>query len=107
HLQALRRDFPVTIPRSGRLAGVALVASLALVTLAACGSDDNTSPGTSGAASDGKISCASGSIKSSGSSAQKNAMTQWISTYQQSCPGATVDYSPSGSGAGVEDFIND
>jgi phosphate transport system substrate-binding protein len=96
----LRRDFPVTITRYGRLAGVALAAALAL---AACGSDSNSS---SGGTSTGSISCQSGSIKASGSTAQKNAMAQWVANYQQACSGATIDYSPSGSGAGVQDFIN-
>jgi phosphate transport system substrate-binding protein len=92
----------VTITRYGRLAGVALAAALAL---AACGSDSNGSGGGSTGGS-GKISCQSGNIKSSGSSAQKNAIAQWIANYQQACSGATINYSPTGSAAGVTDFIN-
>ena len=90
--------------RYGRLAGIGLVGTLAL---AACGSDNNTSPGSSSAGGGAAaIACKTGSIKASGSSAQANAMTTWINTYQQACSGATVDYSPSGSGAGVQDFEN-
>lgn len=33
-------------------------------------------------------------------------MTEWINTYQTNCPGATIDYQSVGSGAGVQDFIN-
>jgi phosphate transport system substrate-binding protein len=92
----------VNITRFGRLAGVALVGTLAL---AACGSDNNasgTTPTTGGSGMD----CKTGTLKASGSTAQKNAMTQWITDYQKACTGATIDYSPSGSGAGVQDFIN-
>jgi phosphate transport system substrate-binding protein len=87
--------------RFGRLAGVALAATLAL---AACGSDNN-SPGSSASGGAG-ISCQSGSIKASGSTAQKNAMTEWVNAYQEACTGATINYTASGSGAGVTDFIN-
>ena len=89
--------------RTGRAAAVLLAGALAL---AACGSDSNGSSGASGTSSGGKIACQSGSIKASGSSAQKNAMTTWINTYQEACSGATINYSPTGSGAGVQDFQN-
>jgi phosphate transport system substrate-binding protein len=74
--------------------------------LAACGSDSNGASGTSASSSGGSIACKTGDIKASGSSAQKNAMTTWINKYQEACSGATIEYSPSGSGAGVQDFIN-
>jgi phosphate transport system substrate-binding protein len=45
-----------------------------------------------------------GSIKVAGSSAQANAIADWINAYQTACPGATIDYQPVGSGAGVEQF---
>jgi phosphate transport system substrate-binding protein len=97
----------VNITRLGRRSATAGVAVIGMLALAACGSDNNT-PATSGsaAASGAAISCQSGSIKASGSSAQKNAITQWITDYQTACSGATINYSPSGSGAGVQDFIN-
>lgn len=69
--------------------------------LAACGGGSSNS--SSGNAN---IDCVSGSIKASGSSAQKNAITDWINNYQQACEGATIDYQANGSGAGIQDFIN-
>lgn len=89
--------------RHGRAAAVLLAGALAL---AACGSDNNSSPSSSGGGGGGSIACKTGSIKASGSSAQKNAITTWINTYQEACSGATINYSPSGSGAGVQDFQN-
>lgn len=88
----------MTISRTARLAAVAVVGVLAL---AACGSD-----GGSSASSSGNADCVSGSLKASGSSAQKNAMAEWINGYQSNCSGATIDYQANGSGAGIQDFIN-
>jgi phosphate transport system substrate-binding protein len=96
----------VQINRLGILAG--LVASA--IALTACGSDSNssnsggtTTSGSSSSAS-GSASCGSGSLKAEGSTAQKNAMDQWISDYQSKCSGATVNYNGTGSGAGVQQF---
>ena len=69
--------------------------------LAACGGGSSNS-----SSSNGSIQCASGSIKASGSSAQKNAISEWINAFQQACPDATIDYQSNGSGAGIQDFIN-
>jgi phosphate transport system substrate-binding protein len=91
----------VTIKRTASIAAVTLAGALAL---AACGSDNGG--GSSSNSASGSVSCATGSIKSSGSTAQKNAMTSWINAYQTSCSGATIDYQANGSGAGVKDFIN-
>lgn len=81
--------------------GVAAVLALAL---AGC-SDAGTTDSASGGAASG--SGVSGSIKASGSSAQKNAMAEWINAFQTANPGATIDYQANGSGAGIQDFIND
>jgi phosphate transport system substrate-binding protein len=88
-------------------AGV-LAAALAL---AACGSD-STGGGSSSAGAGGNsssasnVDCASGSLKSDGSTAQQNAMTQWIKDYQTKCSGASITYGGGGSGQGVTDFTN-
>jgi phosphate transport system substrate-binding protein len=44
-------------------------------------------------------------LSAEGSTAQANAMTTWIKGFQQQCGGATVNYNPTGSGAGVQAFI--
>jgi phosphate transport system substrate-binding protein len=87
----------VKLQRSGIIAGIALTATLGL---AACGSDNNT-PTTSASVAD----CAGGSLTASGSSAQANAMAEWIKTYQSSCSSAKINYTGNGSGAGVTDFV--
>ncbi len=94
------------LQRHGIIAGLALTA---VVALAACGTDNNTaaspSGGTSGSAATGAIKCATGSLTSQGSSAQGNAMSQWIKDYQTACSGATINYQTTGSGAGQQAFI--
>ncbi len=92
------------LQRHSILVGIALTATLAL---AACGSDDNSdtpAPGsTSGSAS--AISCASGSLTAQGSSAQANAMAQWVKDYQTACPDGKVNYQSTSSGAGQQALI--
>ncbi|MFF5295560.1 phosphate ABC transporter substrate-binding protein PstS [Paractinoplanes globisporus] len=89
--------------RSGYLAGIALTATLAL---AACGSDNNDGGTGSTGASAAPGSCGTGSLTAQGSTAQKNAMDEWIKNYQAQCSGAKVDYQGTGSGAGVQAFIS-
>jgi phosphate transport system substrate-binding protein len=88
----------VTHSRHARLAGVLLVGALAL---AACGSDDNGDGDSAAAAGSG----ATGTLKGEGSSAQKNAIDQVISSFQEANSGATVEYNPTGSGAGITQFL--
>ena len=95
--------------RTGVVAG--LIAGA--VALTACGSDNNntsssSSPaaggGSSASATSAALKCATGTLNSDGSTAQANAMTQWIKDYQGKCSGTTVNYSGGGSGQGVTDF---
>ena len=96
--------------RLASVAGVVLVSSL---TLAACGSDNNAAGGTSAAPTAGKTSAAAapavdcgtgGKINAEGSSAQKNAIEQAIASFATVCPDITVNYNPTGSGAGITQF---
>ncbi len=77
----------------------AATAALALV-LAGCSDADQAG------SSDTSPSGVAGSIKASGSSAQKNAMAEWINSFQKANQGATINYQANGSGAGIQDFIN-
>jgi phosphate transport system substrate-binding protein len=93
----------VKLLRHGSIACLAMTGILAL---SACGSDNTTSTGTKG---DGGTKaaiadCAEGQLNAEGSSAQNTAMESWINNYSAAC-GATINYTPSGSGAGVKQFI--
>ena len=90
------------------------VSVAAAATLTACGSDKNAagpssspssaggSTGTSAAAADcgGK-----NSVSAEGSTAQQNAIAVFNQVWGQKCPGKNLSYNPTGSGAGVNQFI--
>ncbi|WP_404385147.1 phosphate ABC transporter substrate-binding protein PstS [Knoellia locipacati] len=94
------------IQRLGAMASLALVGSIAL---AGCGSDNNTGdPAASGdttASASANADCFDGTLNAEGSSAQKNAFEEVGSLFSAECTGATVNYNPSGSGAGIKQFI--
>jgi phosphate ABC transporter phosphate-binding protein len=89
-------------------AAVSLLAAGSLV-LSACGSDKNTSSGGSSSAASGastsKVDCGGKkTLKSSGSTAQANAMTRFVNAFEQACQGQTLNYTANGSGAGISEF---
>lgn len=98
------------LQRSSRTQALA-VGALAIVsslTLAGCGSDDNSASSdtkdTKAAAS--KIDCGGkGQLLGNGSSAQKNAVDQWTKDFQAACSGTTINYKAEGSGAGIQNFL--
>jgi phosphate transport system substrate-binding protein len=94
------------LPRNTRYAALTSVVLAGALALTACGSDDNggdSTPAASGGSdSGGKVS---GTLNGEGSSAQKNAIEQVISSFGEDNPEATVNYNPTGSGAGVKQFI--
>ncbi|MDT7577683.1 MAG: phosphate transport system substrate-binding protein, partial [Pseudonocardiales bacterium] len=102
-----------------RLTSAAALLAAGTLALAACGSsggstDNSTTTslpagGGSTTSSGGGSSpaCSGGTLKAEGSTAQANAMTQWIKDYQSACSGATINYNPTGSGEGVASFTGD
>lgn len=84
-------------------AALSIVAAGALL-LTACGSDNNAGGPASSNQPTGNIQCASGTLTAAGSTAQSNAMSEWVKAYQNKCSGATVNYQGGGSGKGVQQF---
>src|SRR6185312_4605577 len=94
--------------------GVATGLLAGAIALAACsssangGSNDNppanTGARTSASSTPSGQDCPSGTLNAEGSTAQTNAINQWIKDYQSACSGATVNYNPTGSGAGITAF---
>ncbi|MCW2856402.1 MAG: phosphate transporter substrate-binding protein [Marmoricola sp.] len=78
-----------------RVAAPSLVALALGLAVSACGAS-NESGGSSGSLS--------GTLKGAGSSAQEAAMASWRAGFQTANAGVTVNYDPSGSGAGVLGF---
>lgn len=89
--------------RSGAV--VSLVVASTLV-LSACGGHSN-GPSASGSPSP-KVPVNCGGKKklvAAGSTAQKNAIEQFVYAYIHACPGYTLDYNANGSGAGMQAFL--
>lgn len=94
-----------------RNAAVLGAVAVGAMTLVACGSDNNTaSSGTSVNSAASSATCeGKTSLSAAGSSAQKNAMDNFIATYIAVCEDKGVDvkiaYNPTGSGDGRTQFI--
>jgi phosphate transport system substrate-binding protein len=98
-------------PRAIKLAAVAALATLALT---ACGGDPPPSTGEPGSGASGGgsasasgLACPAGKLSAEGSSAQNDAITETIANYGAECAdAATIEYNPTGSGAGIKSFYN-
>lgn len=83
---------------------LSLLAASALV-FSACGGHHNSSAPSS--ATSVPVQCGGKQkLKASGSTAQKNAIEQFVYAYIRACPGHTLDYDANGSGKGVEQFVS-
>lgn len=94
--------------REGRaLAALSLAVAIGSGAVTACGSDQNrhgASPAVSGPT--GTAGCGGkNKLTAEGSTAQQNAMALFNQVWGQYCPGKSVAYNPTGSGAGREQFI--
>jgi phosphate transport system substrate-binding protein len=94
----------------GKAFGTTLsVAALTALTLSGCGSDNNagttTSSGASGSASSSADCGGKNSLTAEGSTAQQNAVAEFNKVWGQVCSGKTLSYNPTGSGAGVDQFL--
>ncbi|HEY3633358.1 MAG TPA: phosphate ABC transporter substrate-binding protein PstS [Jatrophihabitantaceae bacterium] len=104
------RDPNVKLYRSG-VAAALLAGAIALTACSSDKKDTATTPppaGDGGSTSNSSSSapggaCVSGSLKAEGSTAQTNAIQQWIKDYKSKC-GADIAYNATGSGAGVKQF---
>ena len=76
-----------------------MIAVLATSWIAASCSNDSTT-----ASSSGGSAALSGELNGAGSSAQQAAMQAWIANFTADQPDLTINYDPSGSGAGREQF---
>jgi phosphate transport system substrate-binding protein len=90
----------VKLYRAGAIAG--LIAGA--VVLAACSSSTNDSKSGGSRSPVAASSCGKGTLNATGSTAQQNAIAQWIKDYQNQCSGTTINYGGGGSGQGVTDF---
>ncbi|MBA3742230.1 phosphate ABC transporter substrate-binding protein PstS [Sporichthya sp.] len=101
--------------RRPRRVAAAMVATVLCVGLSACADDSDdpiadssdSSPSTSGSASPDSADSGtklSGTLSGVGASSQGSAMEAWIAAFNEKYPDATINYEPTGSGAGREQF---
>jgi phosphate transport system substrate-binding protein len=76
--------------------------------LSACGGHNNASGGSTGtSAPPVKVSCGGKpDLKASGSTAQKNAMTEFVKAFANACPGQSLNYTADDSSAGITEFLD-
>jgi len=86
----------VNLKRFGVPAVIAVTAALAL---SSCAANEG------GAATEESTSTLSGNLVGAGASSQDAAQQSWIAGFQTANPDVTIDYDPSGSGAGRETFL--
>jgi phosphate transport system substrate-binding protein len=86
--------------------------AIAGLTLTACGSDNNAGSsstsaagGTSGTAAAAADCGGKNALTAEGSTAQQNAIAVFNQIWGQKCAGKNLSYNPTGSGAGVTQFI--
>lgn len=90
-----------------KLFSLALTAALALSLLAGCGSKTNgdTDTGSTGSV-DATASELTGTVNTNGSTSMEKVMKILIESFAEENPGVTVNYTGSGSGAGVTSAID-
>lgn len=77
---------------------------VSVMVLSACGGDGDKSSSSSD--STANVDCGGKKkLNASGSTAQQNAIEQFVYAYIRACPGSTLDYAAIGSGKGVEQFL--
>ncbi|HEX5906055.1 MAG TPA: phosphate ABC transporter substrate-binding protein PstS [Propionibacteriaceae bacterium] len=97
---------------SSRATQLAALAALATLSLTSCGSDPTSASEPAGAepgssADTSGLACPAGKLSAEGSSAQANAINEVITNYNAACGDqATIEYNPTGSGAGIKSFYN-
>ena len=82
-----------------RLGVPAVIAVTAAIALSSCATNEG------GAAPSESASTLSGNLVGAGASSQDAAQQSWIAGFQTANPDVTIDYDPSGSGAGRETFL--
>jgi phosphate transport system substrate-binding protein len=88
----------VNITRFGRPAVIAIAAALALSSCAA-------NEGGEATTDEATTASLTGTLNAGGASSQGSAQEAWIAAFQTANPDVTINYDPSGSGAGREAFI--
>jgi phosphate transport system substrate-binding protein len=79
-----------------------------MLILSACSGHNDASGGGAGTTIPPvKVTCGGKpDLKASGSTAQKNAMVEFIKAFKDACPGQSLDYTADDSSSGINEFLN-
>ncbi|MGF2950336.1 phosphate ABC transporter substrate-binding protein PstS [Microbacterium alcoholitolerans] len=88
------------ISRIARISAIGAVAALALAGCAA-----NEAPAAEGTDQPGDASTLEGTLNATGASSQGAAQEAWVAAFQTANTGVTINYEPTGSGTGRENFL--
>jgi phosphate transport system substrate-binding protein len=86
----------VNIKRFGSIAAIALAGT---IVLSSCAANEGTAP------ADETASTLSGTLVGGGASSQGTAQEAWVAAFQTANPDVTIEYDPTGSGTGRDNFI--
>lgn len=92
-----------------RIAKIGAIGAIAALALTACAANEGAAPAASGDASasapaEGGTSL-TGTLNATGSSAQAAAQESWVAAFQSENAGITINYQPTGSGTGRDNFL--
>lgn len=92
---------------SGRTRAALSLLLVSSLVLAACGGRSGTTSSSTGSSTPSvPVNCGGKKkLLAAGSTAQKNAIEQFVYAYIHACPGHTLDYNANGSGAGMKLFL--
>ncbi len=85
-----------------RIARIGAIGAVAALALAGCAANEG---GTGGSTDEPSESTLSGTIDATGASSQTAAQEAWVAAFQTANPDVTVNYEPTGSGTGRENFL--
>lgn len=85
-----------------RIARIGAVGAVAALALAGCAANE---AGAGGSTDEPTESTLSGTIDATGASSQTAAQEAWVAAFQTANPDVTVNYEPTGSGTGRENFL--
>lgn len=86
-----------------RIARIGAVGAVAALALAGCAANEG---GAGGSSEEPTESSLSGTIDATGASSQAAAQEAWVAEFQTANPDVTVNYEPTGSGTGRENFLS-
>ncbi|MGB3373744.1 MAG: phosphate ABC transporter substrate-binding protein PstS [Microbacterium sp.] len=85
-----------------RIARISAIGAVAALALAGCAANEPSTPAGSDAPT---TSALEGTLKATGASSQGSAQEAWVAAFQTANTGVTINYEPTGSGTGRENFI--